>query len=154
MARTGRATDEALSPASSDFDRYDRMNIHHNDVPDRKQLYTRNQNTPLLQPYPSHVAFQAYPPPVWAYSRPRHHFATPAPVLHNLGYDPTPLFGWGSVTPLTHTYGQPGYGRVQKPDYRRCCFSVGKADVPYAAMPGGPLYGFPTTLSSQLVGRW
>lgn len=56
--------------------------------------------------------------------------------------------------PLSHNYGQPKYIRHVKPDYRRFCLSVGKADVPFAALPGGPLQGFPTTMSPQLVGRW
>ena len=77
----------------------------------------------------------------------------PAAVLHNFGHGPAPLFGWESVTPLTHGYGSPAYARRFKPDYRRYCYSVGKADVPFAALPGGPLWGYPTTMSPQLVGR-
>lgn len=82
------------------------------------------------------------------------HPYTPARPLLNLGCGPSPLFGWESVTPLPHVYGQPGYTRRFKPDYRRFCFSVGKADVPHAALPGGPLWGYPTTMAPQLVGRW
>jgi hypothetical protein len=84
-----------------------------------------------------------------------HPFA-PAPVLHNLGRGPEPLFGWESVMPLNHAYGQPKYIKRVKPDYRRFCFSVGKADVPFAAMPGGPLWGMDVTMAPQMVGghRW
>ena len=86
----------------------------------------------------------------------RLHPYAPAPVLHHLGRGPEPLFGWDSVMPLNHTYGQPRYMRRTKPDYRRFCFSVGKADVPYAAMPGGPLWGMDVTMAPQMVGghRW
>ena len=83
-----------------------------------------------------------------------HHPYIPSRPLHDFGRGPTPLFGWDSVIPLAHGYGQPKYVKHVKPDYRRFCFSVGKADVPYAALPGGPLWGYPTTMSPQLVGRW
>lgn len=76
----------------------------------------------------------------------------PAPVLHDLGRGPEPLFGWESVMPLNHGYGQPKYMKRVKPDYRRFCFSVGKADVPFAAMPGGPLWGMDVTMAPQMVG--
>ena len=87
---------------------------------------------------------------------PRFHPLAPAPVLHNLGRGPEPLFGWESVMPLNHGYGQPKYIKRVKPDYRRFCFSVGKADVPFAAMPGGPLWGMDVTMAPQTVGghRW
>ena len=102
---------------------------------------------------PCYAGRPAYPLiPPFGHERP--HYSTPAPVLHNFGWGPTPLFGWESVMPLNHSYGQPGYIRRVKPDYRRFCFSVGKADVPYAALPGGPLQGYPTTMAPQLVGRW
>jgi len=87
---------------------------------------------------------------------PRLHPFAPAQVLHNLGRGPEPLFGWESVMPLNHAYGQPKYIKRVKPDYRRFCFSVGKADVPFAAMPGGPLWGMDVTMAPQMVGghRW
>ena len=87
---------------------------------------------------------------------PRLHPFAPAPVLHHLGRGPEPLFGWESVMPLNHAYGQPKYIKRVKPDYRRFCFSVGKADVPFAAMPGGPLWGMDVTMAPQMVGghRW
>ena len=87
---------------------------------------------------------------------PRLHPNAPAPVLHHLGRGPEPLFGWDSVMPLNHRYGQPRYIRRQKPDYRRFCFSVGKADVPFAVMPGGPLWGMDVTMAPQMAGshRW
>jgi hypothetical protein len=91
-----------------------------------------------------------------AIHEPRLHPFAPAPVLHNLGRGPEPLFGWESVMPLNHAYGQPKYIKRVKPDYRRFCFSVGKADVPFAAMPGGPLWGMDVTMAPQMVGghRW
>ena len=106
---------------------------------------------PLFQPlahppYPNYCHQHAPP-----YSRP--HPLAPAAVLQDFGFGPTPLFGWDSVMPLAHGYGQPKYFRRVKPDYRRFCYPVGKADVPYAALPGGPLQGFNSTLSPQLVGR-
>lgn len=91
---------------------------------------------------------------VTSFSHPHPSAAMPAAVLHDFGHGPAPLFGWESVTPLTHGYGSPAYARRFKPDYRRYCYSVGKADVPFAALPGGPLWGYPTTMSPQLVGRW
>lgn len=87
-----------------------------------------------------------------AMHEPRLHPSTPAPVLHNLGRGPEPLFGWESAMPLNHAYGQPKYIKRIKPDYRRFCFSVGKADVPFAAMPGGPLWGMDVTMAPQMVG--
>jgi len=91
-----------------------------------------------------------------AMHEPRLHPFAPAPVLRNLGRGPEPLFGWESVMPLNHAYGQPKYIKRVKPDYRRFCFSVGKADVPFAAMPGGPLWGMDVTMAPQMVGghRW
>jgi hypothetical protein len=91
-----------------------------------------------------------------AMHEPRLHPFAPAPVLHSLGRGPEPLFGWESVMPLNHAYGQPKYIKRVKPDYRRFCFSVGKADVPFAAMPGGPLWGMDVTMAPQMVGghRW
>ncbi len=103
---------------------------------------------------PPHSAYLPYPRPLPPLVLPCPHYTTPAPVLHDFGSRPTPLFGWESVQPLAHGYGQPKYWRYVKPDYRRFCFSVGKASVPYAALPGGPLYGYRTTMSPQLVGRW
>lgn len=44
--------------------------------------------------------------------------------------------------PRGHSYGQPKYLRYQKPDHRRFCHSVGKAEEPYASLPGGPLWGY------------
>jgi hypothetical protein len=86
-------------------------------------------------------------------STPANHFQShmPAPVLHNFGYGPTPLFSWESVLPRPHCYGEPPYAWRVKPDYRRFCYSVGKADVPIAALPGGPLWGYPATMSPQLL---
>lgn len=86
----------------------------------------------------------------------RPHLLAPAPVLHHFGRGPEPLFGWESVMPLGHSYGQPRYIRRVKPDYRRFCFSVGKADVPFAALPGGPLWGMDVTMAPQIIGghRW
>lgn len=96
------------------------------------------------------------PMPVHMPHEPRLNPSAPAPVLHHLGRGPEPLFGWDSVMPLNHTYGQPRYIRRIKPDYRRFCFSVGKADVPFTAMPGGPLWGMDVTMAPQMVGshRW
>lgn len=96
------------------------------------------------------------PMPVHMPHEPRLHPFAPAPVLHHLGRGPEPLFGWDSVMPLNHTYGQTRYIRRTKPDYRRFCFSVGKADVPFEAMPGGPLWGMDVTMAPQMVGshRW
>ncbi|KAK4686109.1 hypothetical protein P7C73_g4028, partial [Tremellales sp. Uapishka_1] len=110
-----------------------------------------------LPPQTHHLAYYPprdllLPPPILA--GPRAHPYSPAPILHNFGQGPTPLFGWESVMPLNHGYGQPKYYRYWKPDYRRFCYSVGKADVPYAALPGGPMMGFPTVMSSTMVGRW
>ena len=99
--------------------------------------------------YSSYQYLPQYPPTNASLAR----AYTPSSFLHDYGYGPSPLFGWESVIPLQHQYGQPGYSRRVKPDYRRFCFSVGKADVPYAALPGGPLWGYPTTMSPQLVGR-
>lgn len=90
-------------------------------------------NPAMAMPMPMSMPM---PMPMWT---PRLHPFAPAPVLHNLGRGPEPLFGWESVMPLNHAYGQPKYIKRVKPDYRRFCFSVGKADVPFAAMPGGPL---------------
>ncbi|RXK37303.1 hypothetical protein M231_05445 [Tremella mesenterica] len=67
------------------------------------------------------------------------HYAAPAMPLHNFGMGPEPLFGWESVIPLSHGYGMPKYGKIVKPDYRRFCYSVGKADVPLARRFAGPL---------------
>jgi hypothetical protein len=103
---------------------------------------------------PAHFVSAGFPhlPTPVGVTRP--HPSAPAPVLHNFGGGPTPLFGWESVIPLPHTYGGPRYARRVKPDYRRFCFSVGKAEVPYAALPGGPLQGWNSTMSPQLVGSW
>jgi hypothetical protein len=119
---------------------------------------------PLHLPPPQHMPFQQnhmqmqMPMPMvpMAMHEPRLHPFAPAPVLHNLGRGPEPLFGWASVMPLNHAYGQPKYIKRVKPDYRRFCFSVGKADVPFAAMPGGPLWGMDVTMAPQMVGghRW
>lgn len=120
-------------------------------------------NTPPPAPAPPGIVpgtFASVPPipmqPVYQPHEPRLHPFAPAPVLHHLGRGPEPLFGWESVMPLNHTYGQPRYLRRTKPDYRRFCFSVGKADVPFAAMPGGPLWGMGMTMAPQMVGshRW
>jgi hypothetical protein len=94
--------------------------------------------------------------PMMNLHEPRLHPFAPAPVLHDLGRGPEPLFGWDSVMPLNHAYGQPKYIKRVKPDYRRFCFSVGKADVPFAAMPGGPLWGMDVTMAPQMIGsrRW
>jgi hypothetical protein len=96
------------------------------------------------------------PMPMMPSHEPRLHPFAPAPILHNLGRGPEPRFGWESVMPLNHGYGQPKYIKRVKPDYRRFCFSVGKADVPFAAMPGGPLWGMDVTMAPQMVGshRW
>ncbi|KAL7423748.1 hypothetical protein Q5752_001331 [Cryptotrichosporon argae] len=56
-----------------------------------------------------------------------------------------------ALVSLPHTYGAPRYARRVKPDHRRFCFSVGKADVPYASLPGGPLEGMPAWMSSMVV---
>ena len=83
------------------------------------------------------AAVQEYYPPAQAYGLPYSH--TPAAPLHDFGLGPEPLFGWESVIPLVHTYGQPKHWRFTKPDYRRFCYSVGKADVPIARKWAGPL---------------
>jgi len=112
---------------------------------------------PQQQPMPfqqNHMQTQM-PTPIsmmpMAMHGPRLHPFAPAPVLHNLGRGPEPLFGWESVMPLNHAYGQPKYIKRVKPDYRRFCFSVGRADVPFAAMPGGPLWGMDVTMAPQMV---
>ncbi|WWC67045.1 uncharacterized protein I206_100952 [Kwoniella pini CBS 10737] len=92
--------------------------------------------------------------PMGIFSLNRPHPFSQAQPLQNLGYGPQPLFGWASVQPLSHSYGQPKNWKQQKPDYRRFCYSVGKAEVPYAALPGGPLHGFPTYMSENVVKRW
>lgn len=124
---------------------------------------------PMLQPHPMplhHSPAMAMPMPrsmpmpipmaMMTPHETRLHPFAPAPVLHNLGRGAEPLFGWESVMPLNHAYGQPRYLKRVKPDYRRFCFSVGKADVPFAAMPGGPLWGMDVTMAPQMVGshRW
>ncbi|WVQ76435.1 hypothetical protein IAR50_006102 [Cryptococcus sp. DSM 104548] len=94
--------------------------------------------------------------PLLGHTHPRPHPYTPSQPLQDLGFGPTPLFGWGSVTRLMGghtTYGQPKYLRYQKPDHRLFCYSVGKADVPYASLPGGPLWGYPAHMAEQLVRR-
>jgi hypothetical protein len=114
---------------------------------------------PYAQPYPNgQASFLQYPipplqgPGIMPY---RPHPLSQAQPLHDLGFGPTPLFGWASVTPRAHSYGQPKYWKYTRPDYRRFCFSVGKAEVPYASLPGGPLEGFPAHMAPQLVGgRW
>jgi hypothetical protein len=108
------------------------------------------QNMPIHMPGPMSMGMPM------AIHEPRLHPFAPAPVLHNLGRGPEPLFGWESVMPLNHAYGQAKYIKRVKPDYRRFCFSVGKADVPFAAMPGGPLWGMDVTMAPQMVGghRW
>jgi hypothetical protein len=80
--------------------------------------------------YPTHI-YPHFPTP-FGVSRP--HPLAPAPVLHNFGAGPAPLFGWESVIPLDHTYGSPRYFRRVRPDYRRFCVSVGKAEVPVGVM--------------------
>lgn len=114
-------------------------------------------DTPPMGNYPAQPHFfpqqtlpcmaMMYPPP----QRP-HPWAIATP-LNNLGHGPTPLFGWPSVTPMPHCYGGPKFPKYVKPDYRRFCYSVGKAEVPFAALPGGPLEGWNSTFSPQLVGR-
>ena len=96
---------------------------------------------PLLHPVTSpylviparlpHIA-QGYIPGLRAHSR------TPALALHDFGFGPTPLFGWASVTPHAHEYGQPKYPRFTKYDYRRFCVPVGKAEVPFGRAWGVP----------------
>ena len=110
-----------------------------------------HHNPAMAMPMPMPI-----PMPMMTPHEPRLHPFAPAPVLHNLGRGPEPLFGWESVMPLNHAYGQPKYIKRVKPDYRRFCFSVGKADVPFAAMPGGPLWGMDVTMAPQMVGshRW
>lgn len=127
--------------------KFEALNSHH--IPGPTHLIP---HLPDVQ----HVLGQQMPIPVHIPHEPRLNSFTPAPVLHNLGRGPEPLFGWGSVMPLSHTYGQPRYIRRTKPDYRRLCFSVGKADVPFAAMPGGSLWGMDVTMAPQIVGghRW
>ena len=132
---------------------------HHNRTHDKTQAHT---GFPLqlaqahhFIPYGASPRYFPLPPSVLPHNGfTLHHPWTPARPLHDFGYGPAPLFGWDSAIPLAHGYGQPKYARHVKPDYRRFCFSVGKADVPYAALPGGPLWGYPTTMSPQLVGRW
>jgi hypothetical protein len=140
---------------------------------DMPQEYRRQPNIPPPGQPPPHPYFQGhmphhaqYPfspsmpflPPQFALPPgpgiPRPHPLSQAQPLHDLGFGPTPLFGWASVTPRAHSYGQPKFWRHTKPDYRRYCFSVGKADVPYASLPGGPLEGYPAHMAPQLVGRW
>lgn len=122
-------------------------------VPDHQPIScAQNQPIPVQRPVQMPMAMQMG----MAMHEPRLHPFAPAPVLHNLGRGPEPLFGWESVMPLNHGYGQPKYIKRVKPDYRRFCFSVGKADVPFAAMPGGPLWGMDVTMAPQMVGghRW
>ena len=71
------------------------------------------------------------------------------------------------MTPQAHGYGQPKYARLVKPDYRRFCYSVGKADVPmfpvpmtahagsgYPHYPGGTIRGWDAEMSPGLVKRY
>lgn len=145
-------------------------NEHHDVIyppPSRAAWCTQPQRPCSVRPVPVIGARPYYPSaapiemqPVHAIPVQRHlpglrpHSHSPAAPLHDIGFGPTPLFGWDSVQSLPHSYGLPQYPKYVKPDYRRFCYSVGKADVPYAALPGGPLYGYPTTLSPQLLGRW
>ena len=112
-----------------------------------------HHNPAMAMPMPISMPM---PIPMMTSHEPRLHPFAPAQVLHNLGRGPESLFGWASVMPLTHAYGQPKYIKRVKPDYRRFCFSVSKADVPFAAMPGGPLWGMDVTMAPQMVGshRW
>ena len=112
-------------------------------------------NSAMAMPMPMPMSMPL-PMPMMTSHKPRLHPFAPAPVLHNLGRGPEPLFGWESVMSLSHAYGQPKYIKRVKPDYRRFCFSVGKADVPFAAMPGRPLWGMDVTMAPQMVGshRW
>jgi hypothetical protein len=113
-------------------------------------LHPHNTPLPLFASQQQQVLMPFRQP---VYPRPHPH--TPAMPLHDFGYGPSPLFGWPSVMPLHHQYGQPRYYRHIKPDYRRFCYSVGNADVPYGAHRGGPLEGYPTVMAPQLLGnRW
>lgn len=122
--------------------------------PERAQLFYDNPKGDFL------CAGDASHAPMYAHSLPllgptllRPHFLASAQPLQDLGFGPSPLFGWGSVMPRGHSYGQPKYLRYQKPDHRRFCYSVGKAEVPYASLPGGPLWGYPAHMAEQLVRR-
>jgi hypothetical protein len=94
------------------------------------QVYHTLPHPPLA--YPTHL----YPhfPTSLAFGISRPHALAPASVLQNFGAGPAPLFGWESVIPLDHKYGSPKYFRRVKPDYRRFCVSVGKAEVPIGVM--------------------
>ncbi|KIR37429.1 hypothetical protein I352_00745 [Cryptococcus deuterogattii MMRL2647] len=85
------------------------------------------------------------------YDNPKGDFLCAGDASHAPMFGPSPLFGWGSVMPRGHSYGQPKYLRYQKPDHRRFCYSVGKAEVPYASLPGGPLWGYPAHMAEQLT---
>ncbi|WWD06149.1 hypothetical protein V865_004234 [Kwoniella europaea PYCC6329] len=117
--------------------------------PKSKQMQYHQEQEPLLPHYVLNPAPFYHPA---LQRRPYPH--APALPLHDLGSGPQPLFGWPSVIPRPHSYGQPKYWRYQKPDYRRFCYSVGKAEVSFAALPGGPLYGYPTHMRENPVSRW
>jgi hypothetical protein len=69
------------------------------------------------------------------------------------------MLGSAAVTPQAHGYGQPKYMKVVKPDYRRFCYSVGKADVPIVSMfqqyySGGLGRGWDQEISPGFVRRY
>ncbi|KAE8543031.1 hypothetical protein D1P53_000518 [Cryptococcus gattii VGV] len=97
--------------------------------PERAQLFYDNPKGDFLS------AGDASRAPMYAHSLSllgptflRPHFLAPAQPLQDLGFGPSPLFGWA-----------------------RLCYSVGKAEVPYASLPGGPLWGYPTHMAEQLL---
>lgn len=125
-------------------------NLH----PERAQVFYDNPEGGLLfAGAVSHPTMHAHSLPLLGPARLRPHPLAPAKPLQDLGFGPSPLFGWGSVMPQGHSYGQPKYLRYQKPDHRRFCYSVGKAEVPYASLPGGPLWGYAAHMAEQLVRR-
>jgi hypothetical protein len=167
FSSTSRSTDKQVERVpksilrSSDYAPQDQLAPIPMPHPHPHPLHLSQQQSMPFQPNHRQMQMQMpipMPMPMMpmAMHEPRLHPFAPAPVLHNLGRGPEPLFGWESVMPLNHAYGQPKYIKRVKPDYRRFCFSVGKADVPFAAMPGGPLWGMDVTMAPQMVGghRW
>ncbi|OWZ68739.1 hypothetical protein C366_01905 [Cryptococcus neoformans Tu401-1] len=122
--------------------------------PERAQMFYDNPEGGFLSagaPAVSHPPMHTHSLPLLGAALLRPHPLAPAQPLQDLRFGPSPLFGWGSVMPHGHSYGQPKYLRYQKPDHRRFCYSVGKAEVPYASLPGGPLWGYPAHMAEQLV---
>ena len=106
---------------------------HQSQSQQAQQLVTMPVHVDTPMPMPMPVSMPLYP------QRPHPH-SIAGPLTHT----PAPIFGWPSVTPRVHGYGQPKYARFVKPDYRRFCYSVGKADVPYFPFDqygGSGMYG-------------